>query len=102
MNAKICMKLRHAQGEVLLAAADSDLLNQEIRSGKLHLKVSPDFYGDVPVDDGLFLDSLAMCTIANLVGEYVVRLAIEKDFIDPENVLYIGKVPHAQFARMEE
>ncbi|MDS0257248.1 DUF424 family protein [Thermoplasmatales archaeon AK] len=96
------MKLRHAQGEVLLAAADSDLLNREIRSGKLHITVSPDFYGDIPVEDSLFIDSLNLCTIANLVGRHVVDLAIKEEFIDPENVLYIGDVPHAQFARMEE
>ena len=102
MSEKISMKILHTQGEILLAAADSELLNLDLREGKLHLKVSPEFYGDTNVSDTTFLSSMGLCTIANLVGKHVVDLAVRNDFVDRENIIYINKVPHAQFAKIIE
>lgn len=96
------MKMVHTQGEIVLAAADSNLINRDLRDGKLHLKVIPQFYGETSVSEETFLSSMALCTIANLVGRNVVELAIKNEFIDPENVIYIAGVPHAQFAKLVE
>lgn len=102
MREKITMKLVHTQGEIVLAAADSEVIGQDLREGKLHLNVSSTFYGDTNVSDTTFLSSMGLCTIANLVGKHVVDLAIRNDFIDRENIIYISNVPHAQFARIIE
>ncbi len=96
------MKITEAQHEVLLAAADSNLIDREFRDGHLHIKVDSGFYGEVKVSDDTFVSSLSMCTIANLVGKHVVRLAADSDFIDPENVIYIGEIPYAQLAKIIE
>ncbi|WP_162509206.1 DUF424 family protein [Thermogymnomonas acidicola] len=96
------MKMRHVHGEVLLAAADSELVGKEFREGRLHIRVDPNFYGEIKVSEEMFITSLGMCTIANLVGKRVVGIAIEKEFVDPENVIYIDGIPHAQYAKMEE
>ncbi len=96
------MKIVHTQGEIVLAAADSDLINQDLREGRLHLNISPAFYGDTSVSDTTFLSSMGLCTIANLVGKHVVDLAVRNDFIDRENIIYINSVPHAQFAKIVE
>jgi Uncharacterized conserved protein, COG2412 len=100
VKSEINMKMTHTQGEILLAAADSELIDQDLREGKLHLKIIPQFYGETRVSEETFLSSMAICTIANLVGKRVVRIAIENEFIDPENVIYIDGVPHAQFAKL--
>jgi hypothetical protein len=102
MSAGITMKIQHIQGEILLAAADSDLVNREIREGKLHLKIAPEFYGETKVSDETFLSSMGLCTIANLVGKHVVDLAIRNSYVDRENIIYIDRVPHAQFAKLIE
>ncbi len=102
MSTGITMKIQHIQGEILLAAADTDLVNRDLREGKLHLKVVPEFYGETSVSDETFLSSMGLCTIANLVGKHVVDLAIRNDFIDRDNLIYIDRVPHAQFARITE
>lgn len=94
------MKIVKTQGEILLSAADHDLLNTELREGKLHLKISEDFYGTVKVPDDTIRSSLELCTIANLVGSHVVNIAVEMDLISSENVIYIGGVPHAQLAKI--
>jgi hypothetical protein len=102
MKNRICMKLTHVQGEVLLAAADSDLIDREFSSGKLRIKVINEFYGDTAVNDDTFISSLGICTIANLVGKHSVDLAVREGLIDRENVIMIGEIPHAQFAKIME
>ncbi|AAT43803.1 DUF424 domain-containing protein [Picrophilus oshimae] len=98
----ITMKVTNINGEILLAAADSELVGREFRSGRLHINVKPEFYGEMKVSDETFLSTMNICTIANLVGRHVIDLAIKANFIDPENVINIGDVPHAQMARMPE
>lgn len=94
------MKITHIRGEIVLAAADSNLLNRELREGIMHLKIDETFYGSVTVSDETFLSSLDLCTIANLVGEHTIELAKKAGFIHESNVIKIQNVPHAQYARM--
>ncbi len=102
MTENINMNLIHTQGETLLAAADTEIVGRDLREGVLHLRIIRDFYGDVQVSDETFLSSMKMCTIANLVGDRVVKLAMIEGFVDEENVMYIEGVPHAQFAVMQD
>jgi hypothetical protein len=94
------MKILNINGEVLLAAADSELINRNLREGKLHLEVKQDFYGEMKVSEETLISSLGICTIANLVGERVVNAAIEANYIDRENVIRIEGIPHAQMAKI--
>ena len=96
------MKISSINGEVLLAAADSSIVGNVIREGKLHLDIRPDFYGDIRVNDETFVSSLGVCTIANLVGKHVVKKAIDEGYVDPDNVISINNIPHAQFTKMPE
>ncbi len=97
----ICMKLTTVRGEVLLAAADEDIVGKTLREGKIHLHVDRNFYFGVRSDSELFVNSLRMCTIANLVGERVVSIAEREGFVDRENVLMIEGIPYAQFTVLE-
>ncbi|MEM0139256.1 MAG: DUF424 family protein [Ferroplasma sp.] len=97
---RINMKILNVRGEIMLAAADSNIIDKEFREGKLHIKVSTEFYGNIAVSDEVFISSLNLCTIANLVGEHVVNTAIDANYIDKDNVIRIDGVPHAQMAKM--
>ncbi|KAA8921982.1 MAG: DUF424 domain-containing protein [Thermoplasma sp.] len=97
---RIVMKISEIRGEILLAAADAEILGRKFREKNLHIEVYPSFYGEVRVTDEMFISSMNMCTIANLVGEYTIGLAIEAGFIEKENILYIQKVPYAQYAKI--
>ncbi|MCL4349794.1 DUF424 domain-containing protein [Ferroplasma acidiphilum] len=96
----INMKILNINGEVMLAAADSELINKDLREGKLHLKIKPEFYGEMKVSEETFLSSLDICTIANLVGEHVVNAAIDANYIEKDNIIKIAGVPHAQLAKI--
>jgi hypothetical protein len=99
-NAVICLK-RHCSGsEILIAACDEELLGKCIGDGDVRLEVDRRFYEGERVDVRLFLETLALATIANLVGPDTVGAAIEAGFVDPACVLRINGVPHAQLFRM--
>jgi hypothetical protein len=86
--------------EVLVAASDDDIVGKVFREGRLQINVSPEFYGTETVEADFLIGQLQACTIANLVGERVVGLALEYGLIDSANVIYIDGVPHAQMAVM--
>lgn len=96
----ISVKVHTSGREVLVAACDPDLLGKTFRSEKLRIHVSRDFYEGQICDEETFVERLQMATVANLVGRRTVDVAIARGLIDPECVLMIGEVPHAQMARM--
>lgn len=87
--------------EVLLAAADEELMGREFREGKFKIKVSEGFYKDQLVNEEQFIELFNLCTVANIVGKRAVEAAIKAGYIDSKNVLIIDGVPHAQFSILE-
>jgi len=92
---------RHSTGtELLVAACDCGLIGKRFEEGELRLELRPGFFEGEKVDKRLFLEVLALATIANLAGEETVNAAIEAGFVDPECIIRIQGVPHAQLVRM--
>lgn len=91
----------HQKGfEVLVAACDSDIVGKTFSGNGLSIHVSESFYKGEKADEELLVSRLGIATVANLVGRRTVEIAVRRGFIDPECVLDIGGVPHAQMARM--
>jgi hypothetical protein len=96
----ICVK-RHCTGhEFLIAACDEALLGKCFVDGDIRLDVCNSFYEGEKMDVRLFLETLSLATIANLVGKDAVSAAIEAGFVDPSCVIRIKGVPHAQLFRL--
>lgn len=85
----------------LLAACDAELLGTTHKEGKLQIQVSPGFYDGLRVGESDLGAYLRACTLANLVGPRTVNVAIGLGLVDPQNVLTIGGVPHAQLLVMD-
>lgn len=80
----------------LCAACDEELLGHKYAEGKYRLDVKPAFYDGTRVGADHLEAMLAQCTIANLVGERAVGVAIEMGLVEAQNVLRVEGVPHAQ------
>jgi hypothetical protein len=92
---------RHSTGnELLVAACDLALIGRRFEEGELCLELRASFFEGEKVDKRLFLEVLALATIANLAGEETVGAAVEAGMVDPECIIRIGGVPHAQLVRM--
>ncbi len=96
----IYVKVYRVQGEVLLAACDEELLGKTFREGELKLEVKERFYRGELVEEEKLEELLEEATIANLTGERCVEKAIELGYVNPERVLRIEGVPHAQMAKL--
>jgi hypothetical protein len=93
-------KLTQIRDEILLSAADEDLIGKELREGILHIDVKESFYGSTKVTEKFLAESMNMCTIGNFVGKNTVELAIKCNIVERGNIITISGVPHAQFAKM--
>lgn len=93
----ISMHIIKSGSETLLAACDKKLLGKVLVERDLKLNVKKDFYYEMYVERDTFINALKMATIANLVGNEVVSIAIEEGYINKENVIYLQNIPYAQF-----
>jgi len=80
----------------LVSVCDADLLGEEFESGEVSLTVDAAFYDGDPADEEAVVDSLARCSVANIVGTRAVGLAIDHGFVDEANVLDFDGTRHAQ------
>ena len=84
----------------LVSVCDADVLGEEFEAGDVSLSVTPEFYDGEAVDEQQVVESLARCSVANIVGTRAVGLAIEHGFVEEENVLDFEGTRHAQLLWM--
>lgn len=93
-------KVFSAKYEIVVAICDEDLIDKEIGTKKLKVKVSKNFYGDRLADDKTVLRLMKRATICNLIGRKIVEIAKNNGFIAEENIILINGIPHAQFVKI--
>jgi hypothetical protein len=81
---------------VLVAACDKELLGKKLKHGNTVIEIRRDFYEGEDVSEEELKKALQEATTANLFGEKTVKCAIKHGFIDPNSVIMIDCVPHAQ------
>jgi hypothetical protein len=96
----IYLKVFREKKCVLVAACDSNLIGKTFREGRLKLEVTRDFYGGTLASLEETLRLLESADVANLVGSSIVDAAIKQGLIDPEAIISIAGVPHAQFMKL--
>jgi hypothetical protein len=94
------VKKHSSQGQVLVAACDTDILGKTFEDEELQIFVGEGFYGGETVGPDMLLKLMDVANIINLIGEKVVRLAVEQGLVDEDCIMNIGGVPHAQILRM--
>lgn len=85
---------------LLVSVCDRNVLGETFENGEVSITVTEEFYGGEEADESEVAATLARASVANLVGERAVALAIERGHVDETNVLDIDGTPHAQFLRM--
>ena len=84
----------------MLAACDVELLGKTLKEGKIVFHVNEKFYKGTKVTVEEAVEIMKQCTIVNMVGEKIVKKAIEAGLVHPEAVLLIEGIPHAQIVRL--
>ncbi len=84
----------------MIAVCDMNILGKKFREGKLVLKLDSSFYKGDEVNKTEVKDALSSATIANIAGEKAIACAVECGCIDPDAVIFIEGIPHAQMIRI--
>jgi hypothetical protein len=84
----------------LVACCDEDVIGRTFIEGKLRLNPDQKFYGNAVSEISEALVLLETAEILNLVGDKIIRAAIERGLVHPDAVITIGGVPHVQVMRL--
>lgn len=97
---QVYVSLRRLEGCVLLAMCDAELLGKTLKQGKIVFHIREEFYKGslMRLDEAVGL--IRQSTVVNMVGERIVRKAVEEGWIHPDAVLEIEGVPHAQVVKV--
>lgn len=87
---------RETDEGLLVSVCDPDVMGETFEDGPVSLTVDESFYGGDSVSEEEVVDSLARCSVANIVGEDSVDVAVEHGFVDETNVLDVDGTRHAQ------
>ena len=88
------------EGCVLLAMCDADLLGKTLKQGKIVFHIREEFYKGSLMRLEEAVGLIRQSTIVNMVGQRIVRKAVEEGWIHPDAILEIEGVPHAQVVKV--
>ena len=86
----------HECGEKMTAIADAGLIGRTITGREMEVSISEQFYGNSNMGEKEALLLIRGSTIINAIGKNSVELLVRKGFVNPEAILEIGGIPHAQ------
>ncbi|ELZ73814.1 DUF424 domain-containing protein [Haloferax sp. Atlit-10N] len=93
------LRERETPEGLLVSVCDPDCIGETYTDDGVSLDVTEDFYGGdeaETADEDAVVDSLTRATVANIVGEESVSVAIDAGLVDEEAVLEVGGTLHAQ------
>ncbi len=96
----VYVNLRKAGKRVLLAVCDVEVLGKELRHGQTRFHVNEKFYKGPLVSVEEAVDLMRQSAIVNIVGNRMVKRAIEEGLVHPDAVIEIDGVLHAQILRL--
>uniref|UniRef100_A0A7C2BKD2 DUF424 family protein n=1 Tax=Thermosphaera aggregans TaxID=54254 RepID=A0A7C2BKD2_9CREN len=96
------VSVRFSDDEVVVSVCDEEVLGKVLVDPEKDIKyvVDPFFYKGELKSVEEALEILTTATTGNLVGERIVKAAVEKGLIHPDAVLVVQGVPIAFFAIM--
>ena len=94
------MNIRRTGKHVLLATCDAELLGKTLKEGKITFHVHEKFYKGTRVTLDEAVELIKQSTVVNMIGQKIVKKAIEHGFVHPEAVLVIEGIPHAQIIKI--
>jgi len=94
------MKKYDTDGKVIVAVCDRDILGKKFKEGNLVLKLDESFYKGSEAREDEIKEALTCASIANIAGEKAIACAVGCGCIDPDTVIYIDGIPHAQMVQI--
>lgn len=97
---KVFVKKYCCGKDILVAVCDKDLIGKTLRDGKIKLEVKKEFYGDQLTTPEEAAKALSEANTGNIVGKKSVKIAIDRNLVDPSAVIHIAGIPHVNIIRL--
>ena len=97
---KVFVKKYCCGKDILVAVCDKDLIGKTLRDGKIKLEVKKEFYGDQLTTPEEAAKALSEANTGNIVGKKSVKIAIDRNLVDPSAVIHIAGIPHVNNIRL--
>ncbi len=94
------MKKYDTDGQTIVAVCDKNIIGKKFREGALVLQLDECFYKGEDACEGEVKEALQSATIANIAGKKSIACAVECGCVDPETVIFIEGIPHAQMVQI--
>jgi hypothetical protein len=94
------MKKYETNMQLIVAVCDKEIIGKKFQEGGLTLKLEPSFYKGTDASESEIKEALSCATIANVAGEKAIACAVECGCVDPDTVIFIEGIPHAQMIRI--
>lgn len=94
------MKKYDTEGQLIVAVCDKNIIGKKFREGELALKLDECFYKGDEASEKEVKEALSCATIANIAGEKSIACAVECGSIDPDAIIFIEGIPHAQMVQI--
>ncbi len=97
------LRERETPEGLLVSVADADVVGETFEESDVSITVTEEFYGGddaAEVDADAVVESLTRATVANIVGERAVGVAVDAGLVDEDRVLHIDGTQHAQLLWM--
>ena len=96
----VYVKIHRFGKKVMLAICDENLLGKRFKEKELIFEIKKTFYCGIKLSADEALNLIEKSSIINLVGNNIVKMAIERGYVHPEAVLKIIGILHAQIIKM--
>jgi hypothetical protein len=100
---EMLLRERQTAEGLLVSVCDAACLGETYEEGEVSLDVTAEFYGGDEAEEtdvDAVVESLTRASVANIVGERSVSVAIDAGIVDESRVLSIDGTLHAQLVRM--
>jgi hypothetical protein len=94
------MKQYETDRHLIVAVCDKEIIGKKFQEGEFTLKLEPSFYKGQDVSESEVKEAISCATIANIAGEKAIACAVECGCVDPDTVIFIEGIPHAQMIRI--
>ncbi len=94
------MKKYNTDGQIVVAVCDKNIIGKKFKEGILVLKLDECFYKGDEVCEEEVKDALSGATMANIAGEKSIACAVACGCVDPDTVIFIEGIPHAQMIQL--
>jgi len=90
------LRERETPEGLLVAVCDEECLGETYDHEAGSLTVTEEFYGGSEADADDVVDALSRASVANLVGDRCVGVAVGAGLVDEERILHLDGTRHAQ------